>query len=47
MELEQVENMKWKMFIVGMIGCGGCCLVNVWESLLGMFGFSGELFEKL
>ena len=24
-----------------LIGCGGCCLVNVWKSLLGVFGFSG------
>ena len=24
-----------------LIGCGGCCLVNVWKSLLAVFGFSG------
>ena len=38
LELEQAENMKWKMCL---IGCGRCCLVNVGKSLLGMFGFSG------
>ena len=31
--------MKW-MMLCG-VGCGGCCLVNVWKSLLGVLRFSG------
>ena len=31
--------MRWIM-LCG-VGCGGCCLVNVWKSLLGVYRFSG------